>query len=428
MKLQKLEVKSFGGINPKSPIVLDFTESRWITASGDFGTRKTSLLNALLVATGALSHTSKDGNNFINTDSETIDVNLTFIGKDKNSYEVRATKSRFELKYEGKGVVQPLTKMRELLGVVGTTPMPIKNGKLSDIIDWLASYSNQNADEFRTKLSRLKDGIKKSRNSRAEANKIAKAMKEYLENEEMYNDWEGSEKKYSEEPKLKELSAKLQTARTNSEMYARNEVKVSNVKDRKKKIEEEIAALNKELNEVELNIKTGEEWLESNKEVQSDYDQAKEKYDNAALDLSNYNQWQQIKQKKADMDTAETLSQNADIKEKELLREVKELQKEILPDVKNVELVTEDDFVDGVLVKEGLYWEGKNAAQMSETEFWNFVIMVWRKYKVKVVVIDNFQNLGSKAVELLEKLHKEGAHILASEMDRETKELQISYE
>jgi hypothetical protein len=253
-------------------------------------------------------------------------------------------------------------------------------------------------------------------------------MKEYLANEDMYNDWEVSEKKYSTEPNLKELSTKLQAARLKTETYIRNEAKVSGIKDRKRQIEEEIIALQKELEEVENNIKIGDEWLESNKSVQSEYDDVKKKYDNAATDLSLFNQWKQIKQKKKDMDDAETLSQQADIKEKELLREVKELQSEILPDVKGVELVTEDDFVDGVLVKEGLYWEGRNASQMSETEFWNFVIMVWRKYKVKVVVIDNFQNLGSKAVELLEKLHKEGAHILAAEMDRETKELQISYE
>lgn len=428
MKLQKLEVNSFAGINPKSPIVLDFTESRWITASGDFGTRKTSLLNALLVATGALSHTGEKGKNFVNNDSDTIDINLHFVGKDKLNYVVRCTKSRYELKYDGKGIPEPLTKMKELLGVVGTTPMPIKNGRLSDIIRWLASYSNSSAEEFETRLAKLKDGIKKSKQSRAEANKIAKAMKEYLENEDMYNDWEGSEEKYSEEPNLKELSSKLQAARTKTEMYVRNEAKVNGIKERKKKIEEEIAALKTELEEVENNIKIGDEWLESNKNVQSEYNEVKEKYDDAAIDLSKHNQWKQIKEKKKTMDEAETLSQQADIKEKELLREVKDLQAEILPDVKGVELVTEDDYVEGQLVREGLYWEGKNAAQMSETEFWNFVIMVWRKYKVKVVVIDNFQNLGSRAVELLEKLHKEGAHILAAEMDRETKELQISYE
>jgi DNA repair exonuclease SbcCD ATPase subunit len=428
MKLQKLEVKSFAGIHPSSPLVLDFTQGRWVTGKGDFGTRKSSLLNAMLVASGAVSHLSKEGKNFINNDSDEIDINLDFIGKDKKKYTVRCTKSRFELRYEGTALLEPLAKMKELMGVVGVTPMPIKNGKLSDIIKWLASYSNSSAEEFEVRLAKLKDGIKKSRQSRAEANKIAKAMKEYLANEDMYNDWEVSEKKYSTEPNLKELSTKLQAARLKTETYIRNEAKVSGIKDRKRQIEEEIIALQKELEEVENNIKIGDEWLESNKSVQSEYDDVKKKYDNAATDLSLFNQWKQIKQKKKDMDDAETLSQQADIKEKELLREVKELQSEILPDVKGVELVTEDDFVDGVLVKEGLYWEGRNASQMSETEFWNFVIMVWRKYKVKVVVIDNFQNLGSKAVELLEKLHKEGAHILAAEMDRETKELQISYE
>jgi thymidine kinase len=78
--------------------------------------------------------------------------------------------------------------------------------------------------------------------------------------------------------------------------------------------------------------------------------------------------------------------------------------------------------------KEGLYWNGKNVAQLSESQWWSIVLSIWRKYKVKIVVIDNFQSLGSSAVELLEKLSKDGAYILCAEMNREQKSLQINYE
>lgn len=106
---------------------------------------------------------------------------------------------------------------------------------------------------------------------------------------------------------------------------------------------------------------------------------------------------------------------------------MKELQAEILPDIKGVDMVMEDTHEDGVAVKEGLYWNGRNVAQMSETEWWDIVLMIWRKYKVKIIVIDNYSNLGSSAVEILEKLSKDGCYILAAEMNREQKTLQIDY-
>jgi hypothetical protein len=78
--------------------------------------------------------------------------------------------------------------------------------------------------------------------------------------------------------------------------------------------------------------------------------------------------------------------------------------------------------------KEGLYLNGKNVTQLSESEWWALVIQIWRKYKVKIVVIDNMQSLGSKGIELLEKLNADGAYILAAQMNREQKSLQINYE
>src|SRR5580765_3919755 len=127
MKLKKLEVNSFSGINPNSPVVIDFSDTKWVKASGDMGVGKTSLLNALLVACGNLSHTGKEGKNFINNETEKIDINFDFVGNDRCNYSVRCTKSSFTLTYDGEVVSEPITKMKELLGVVGVSPMEIKN-------------------------------------------------------------------------------------------------------------------------------------------------------------------------------------------------------------------------------------------------------------------------------------------------------------
>lgn len=432
MKLKRLEVTAFGGINPQSPVVLDFTQSKWITASGDNGVNKTSLLNAMLVACGQLS---KDNKDFVNQDSNKIDIDFSFVGKDNCSYDVKVTKSSFKLMYEGVAQPEPISKMKQLLGVIGTSPMEIKHKSLKDIIRWIAQYSNKSPEEFEKQLLKLKDGIKKSKESRAAANKIAKAMKEYLEAEQMYNDWEGSEKKYAEEPDLKLLSAQLKTAGDKSDKYIRAEEKLKQLNQQRPGIASEIDRLKKQLEEKEQQliehdkfITAGAKYLEDNKADKKEYDDVKKKYDNAALDLSDYNKWQEIKTKKSDMDEAETLSQLADAKEKELLLEVTELQTEILPNIKGMEIITEDFTENGVTKKEGLYRDGHNVAQMSETEFMEVIAEIWRKYKVKVVVLDNIGVLGTKGVAVLEKLNKDGCNVLAAEMNRQSKELQISYE
>lgn len=435
MKLKKLEVTAFAGINPLSPVILDFTQSKFIEVTGDNGTGKTSLLNALLVACGQLSHTGKDGKNYINQDSDKIDIKFSFVGKDRYNYDVSCTKSQFKLSYEGEAVAEPISKMKELLGVVGVSPMDIKNAKVSEIVKWLSSYTNKSPEEFDKEMRKLKEGTKTAKESRASANKIYKAMKEYLEGEPMAQNWEESEKKYAEEPDIKTLSAQLKTAGDKSDKYIRAEEKLKQHTHGRAGIVNDIERLKRELEQKEKQlveqdklIESAQKYLDDNKSDKKEYDEVKKKYDNIALELADYNKWQEIKAKKNDMDAAETLSQKADAQEKALNKSITELQSEILPDIKGVELVTEDTHEDGKMKKEGLYWNGKNTAQLSESEFWKLVLEIWRKFKVKIIVIDNYQSLGSMAVEILEKLEKDGAYILAAEMNRQIKELAISYE
>lgn len=426
MKLKQLEVNDFAGINHSSPVIIDFT-NKWVQLEGDKGVGKTSMLNALLVACGQLSHTGKEGKNFINQDTEKIDINFDFIGNDRCNYKVRCTKSSFQLTYEGENVSEPITKMKELLGVVGVSPMEIKNKPLKDIVKWLSTYSTKSAEEFEKQMYKFKDGIKTAETGRADSNRTLKALTEYLNEEDMFLNWELSENKYIKAPNIAELSKQLTEAGSKSDKYITNETKVKGQKSRQEQLSEQIKNLNKELEEVNKNITVGEKWLDENKTAKKDCDDVKKKYDTAAQDVADFNKWQEIKRKKTEKDEYETLSQQFDTKAKEIKQSMKELQAEILPDIKGVDMVMEDTHEDGVAVKEGLYWNGRNVAQMSETEWWDIVLMIWRKYKVKIIVIDNYSNLGSSAVEILEKLSKDGCYILAAEMNREQKTLQIDY-
>lgn len=432
MKLKQLEVKDFAGINNNSPVIIDFSNSKLVTVEGDNGVGKTSVLNSLLVACGQLS---KENKNFVNNDSKKIDINFSFVGKDRLNYEVRCTKSTFTLTYEGESLPEPISKMKELLGVVGVSPMEIKNKPLKDIIKWLSNYSNKSAEEFEAQMLKIKNGIKQSTQTRAEANKSFKAINEYLNEEPMFNNWEESEKKYAKPVDMEKLSAELKKAGDASDLVIRGEERLKSLKANRPDVEEEIEELQRKLDAKKMElvqldeaIAKGEKFAKDGVATKKNYDVVKEKYDNAHKEVVAYNKWQEIKNKKEEKDGYETISQQADAMEKQLIKETKELQAEILPDIKGVELVTEDTHEDGIAKKEGLYWNGRNVAQMSETEWWDIVLLIWRKYKVKIVVIDNYQSLGSDAVNILEKLNKDGCYILAAEMHRGQKTLEIAYQ
>lgn len=417
MKLKKFEVNAFGGISPKAPVIIEFS-SKFVKLTGDNGAGKTSLLNALLVALG---HLSKDNKDFINKDSDKIDIDLEFVGNDRRTYRVRVTKSQFKLEYEGENLPEPISKIKELLGVPGVSPMEIKNKPLKEIVKWLAAYAKRGVEEYEKQLNDFKSIIKLCKEGRASANKQYKAIKEILSDDTMFNNWNQSEAKYEKRVDIKQLSVLLDEAGKKSDRFIQAESKVKQLKLRE-------SELIKELTQVQEQLSKGEKYLEANKSVKQEYDNIKSQYDLAALQSVNYEKWQNVKRKKAEMDEYESIVQEMDAREKDTLLLVKELQAEIIPDVKGVELILEDEYENGKLIKkEGFYKDGVNSAQMSQGEWITTVIEILRKNKTKVLVIDEFEAIGSKGVELLEKLSNEGCYIIAGEVNRTKKELEIQY-
>ena len=418
MKLKQLTVNAFKKISPASPVVIDFSQSSFVKLAADNMAGKTSLLEALLVACG---HLSKDDKNFVNLDSGKIDIDLEFKGNDNKNYQVRVTKSQFKLIYEGEVLEEPITKLKKLLGIPGVNPIDIKNAPLSKIVKWLASYTKRGADEYEAEYRRMKEGIKKWKSARADANRNYKALKEVLTDDHIYKNWEQSEAKYAKKQDIKALSVALDEAGKRSDNLIKAEARLKELKSREQQLLAELA-------EVQAGITKGEKYIEQNKSAKSDYDQIRAQYDQAAQFAAQYEKWQQIKRQKAEMDEYETLYQVADAKEKEILEEVKQLQAEIIPDVRGVELVLEDEYEDGKLVRpEGVYHNGVNSAQMSETQWISVVFSILKKNKCPILVVDNYQSLGTMGVKIIEQFHKEGAYIFAAEMNRQSKELQIEY-
>lgn len=445
MKLKKFSVVSGGQFNPDKtgPVVIDFSKSKMVGATGDETTGKSTILELFLMACGQNGGT-KVVEALKNRDNKEIDVELSFVGNDKSNYDVKVKNGRITVKKEGIATSGgPVELLKQQLGVVGVSPMAIKTAPIADIVKWLASYSTKSAEEFEKEMKKLKEGMKLAKGARADANKAAKANKEYLKEEGYIDDagdlieknWLQSEKNFASKPDISDLSKKLSDAGKKSDNYlkvgehlkseeANEERQIQEVK----KLKKELADKEAELAATQQQILKDKEWLEKNKASKTEYDAVKKQYDNAAQDVANHNKWLEIVRKREEMEGYEEMAQKADSKEKKLLKEQQELQWEVIPDIQGLELILEDTHEDeGVQKKAGFYINGMSSAQMSNSEWLGSVIKILKKNKVPVLVIDDVSQFGSTLMATLEGLVKSGCYVVYAEMKRTQMELEIEY-
>ena len=421
MKLLNYKVGAGGQFTPETTIYIAFEPKKAVKLTGDNKVGKTTILDLLLMNLGAIAGDDLV-KRLVNKDTGTIDTELEFVGNDKLKYKTRITKSQFVLEYEGEKMPEPKEKTRQLLGAVGLNPMALKTASTQDIVKWLSGYTTKGTEEYQKQYEKLKDNIKQSRNTRAEANRNFKAIKTTIEDDITEAAWNRNEDKYGRETDIKGLSAKLDAAGKRSDNYIKAETKLKEFKTRKEQLLAELA-------EVEGKITQAEDYILKNKAAKTEYDEVKQQYESAAEQAAKYQWWKNIKQKKSEMDEYETLAQRADAKEKDLLEELKELQADLIPNVRGLEILLEDELEGGKLVrKSGLYYKGFHSTQLSESEFISVYIEILRRNKVKILIIDGINNLGSDVMEVLDKFKNEGAYILYSEMRRGQQTLEIELE
>ena len=436
MKLIELVINHGGKINADEtgPFVITWDSHKKVGLIGDEGAGKTKVLEMADVAMGHLGGEALL-ESLRNKDSGKLDIDLKFVGKDRAIYEVRVTNSQFIVKRDGESQKSPKELLRDMLGVVGVSPMSIKNASIDEIVKWLASYSVRGAEEFEKQMLKLKKGIKEAKSTRAAANGSAKGIREYLVSEGymeggqiIEKKWTASEKSFSKKPNLQSLSNELDEAGKASDKVIAMESRLKNGKAMEADIQAQIQALQEKLAEVQKGIKTCEKFMEDNKDAKKKYDEVKKRYDNAAKDLSDYNKWQDVKGKKTELDQFETIAQRADATEKDLLKKQQELQWEVIPDIKGVEIVLEDSHEDeGELKKAGFYFNNMTSRQMSASEWIGIVIQILKKNKVPVLLLDDTATLGSKVMETIDGLVKSGCYVLYTEMKRGQTEIEIQY-
>lgn len=443
MKLKRFVVKAgglFDGAN--GPIIIEFSKSNLVGLVGDQETGKTTIEELILLNVGAIGG-EKVLQALRNRKTGELETELEFVGNDKGNYTLRNKNGVLTVKREGeKNQNGTQVLLRKIFGIAGTSPMPIKDADVDDQVKWLAQYSIRGYDEYMKDITKNKNGQKEAKATRASANKSVKGIMEYLNGEGLIvegdineKEWKARDLKFKEKVDVKKASVKLDEAGKMADKYMLTEQKLKGLKERRpdqvRKIEElkaQLAAAEKALVDGDKIITSEEKYLADNKADKTSYEDAKKEFENVSKDVIAYDKWREIKKKKVEMDEFSDIAIKADSKEKQLGKDQQELQWEVIPDIRGVEIILEDTHEDeGEQRKAGFYYKGLNSRQLSASEWFGLVIQILKKNKVQFLIVDDISQFGSKFMATLNSLVESGCTVLYSEMGRGVDEIQIQY-
>lgn len=438
--LKHVSIDSFMGIDKSNPVVLDLAKhyakgKNITTLSGNQGTRKTSTISALLFLLGANFDFDKD--NLINITDDTINLENEF-EVDGEQYRVKATKSRFLLEKlyanpgkEGKWVKEdsPKETLRKLIGNLGLSPMFLKEQSGEKQIDWFRrTFSDE---ENSKKETSIKTSLGKLVPARREANREYKRLQTVLNDSDLFINWEDSERRFKKEITIEAEQKKLNDLGKAADEYrnAENGMAIigQQIESKTNEIERLEAALKvaKDEKEALLVRKTnGDEYLAQNVMAKTDYDDAQREFRLISQQLLEQKEWKEIKKLKDEMDQYETLVQDADAKKDKLKLDLMKVTKKYLPEIDGLEIKIATGMDDE---EEGIYFEGKTMAQLSESELWGLFFKIWEQKDVRFVFIENVSSLGTDAVAILNMLAKNDVKIFATQMDRKKQSMKISF-
>lgn len=435
--LKHLEATAFMGIDSSQPLILDFTKAkgRNITLiQGDQGTGKSSSLNAILFCMGA--QFGFDASTLINDTDKTMKEVFEFSAKGVN-YRLNVTKSRVSLEREVEKDKwlkenEPKAMLREIFGPLGIWPTHLKEAKGKDQIEWFRD-TWANDEELKGTEKKLKDNLKKATDSRKDANKEYLRLKAKLEADPLYVDYEGSEKKFAEEKTLSSAVEKLEVATRAKATFATAVEKLARHREDLGTIEGDIERLERELEQKNVallskkeNILAAEKYIADNVAVQAEFEKAQDEFTEINTYLLQKQLWQTVVREKTEMDQFHDAVVKLDGQKDEIRAKILKMTKKYIPEVDGLEMKV-DDGIDADSDDEGIFYNGRTLAQLSESEFDGLFMEIFLSKGVQFVFVENVSVLGTKAIETLNKLAQNDIRVFASLMDRKKPTRKVTF-
>jgi DNA repair exonuclease SbcCD ATPase subunit len=438
LHLIEFEANSFAGIDKEQPVIIHFKNKPVTLLRGDQGTNKSSTLNALMSVMGAVFNF--ETKNFVNKKDDTIDVKLKFNHKGTD-YEVMQSGNRVTLKRfykeSNKWIAEgsPKETLREIFGNLGVSPIFLKDLPGKKQIEWFKETFGATEDVSK-KEKKLQADLEKIFAQRRDLNRAIKETDGALKSNVLYKNYEKNQAKFAKHLSAEKEKEKLQTLQTKKEEFDKAKSVLDNLKEKRKGHTDRIAQLQKQIDEevqsrslVEKRIADGEVYIAASNGIEKEYSEANEAYLNISKTIAEQTQWKDVLKKEKDLDEMEQTVVLATDQIAQLRVAILELTSTYLPKIKGLEIRTKGFSIDTGDEDEGIFYQDKSLAQLSESELWDLFLLIWEKMEVYFVFCENISSLGSQAVQTLNRLAKEKkAQIFASEVDRKKDTMEISFE
>lgn len=437
VQLKHFEANSFMGISHEDPIVIEFVKNKKakvLKLTGDQGTGKTSTITAFMYLMGAAFNI--DAKTFKNINDEAIDLKLEF-EHDGGQYKIEASGNRITLKRfykeSDKWVTEnsPKETIRKIFGNLGISPLFLKELSGKKQIQWFKETFGTD-EEATKKEQKLVLNIDTVFNQRRDVNRDIKNLKGALETEPLYQNYEKSQEKFKAAPSAKKEKDELDAITTKNSEYDKAKTGIDGLRQAEtrhkaaiKEYEGKLAVEKEALKLAEKRITDGLKYVEDNKDVPEKYAAANEAWLNLSKTLAEHERWKGILKKEKEYIEMQEASTQADGTLDKLRVDLLKLTKTYLPPIDGLTLKVKTGLDDE---EEGIYYNEKTLAQLSESELWALFMQIWEQKDVSFVFCENINALGSDAISILNKLVKEGAQVFATEMVRKQKEMEFSLE
>lgn len=429
--LKRFEANAFKGIDSSSPVVIEFPKNKnVIKVRGNEGTGKTSTIEAIMYLMGA--EFNVDMKSLRNLE-EGIDANLEF-ERNGSTYKIEASTTRISLKELIKDKWVPENSPKEIIrstfGVLGVSPLFLRELSGKKQIQWLKDTFG-NDEEASKKEQKVVSQIDAVFNGRREVNRSVKSVKGWLDSNDLYNDYQTSQERFRNPVKAESHKKRLSELGLKKAEYDKNKQGLqylSQQLDQKtseiSELEEKLAAAKKEQQELTNRIIKGQEIVSRSNGIEKEFESANKEWLNISKTLAEQEQWKEVLAKEKEYNELLQGSTEADATLDKLRLELLKLTKAYLPKVEGLEVRIKTALTDE---EEGIYYNGKTLAMLSESELWTlFAEHIWPFHEVRFIFCENINTLGSNAVSILNKLAKDGAVIFATEMERSKKERELS--
>lgn len=443
IELVKYEAKSFMGIDSSRPVVIDFSsmrKNRFVELTGDQGQGKTSTLYGIMYA--LCGNVPLEKKRLMNSIDNSIEEVLEFKHNDEN-YKIEVSSSRINLKKEvkeGKWQVQnaPVEMIKEMFGPVGMFPMHVKEMDGRKQIKFFQDMFGS-GDDASKKMKKLEDEISEIFSARRDLNRDIKTLQGALEIEPLYINREQSEERFAKTINAEKEKKAFDDLSKKKGDYDRYTSSLNLIKIEHKSAQEKIEDLKRQLNEAEEledalheRVIAGEKWVDENKGVVEEFEEAQSKWVNLSKTLAEQDKWKDILKREKGLiekqDESMDKTAQLDKLRESLLKEVKKC----LPAVEGLTIKVATG-IDKEDKQEGVFYlvPGKEKEQgiheLSESEYADMWCKIWEVTNVPIVVIENISSFGSTFIKTLNQFVKNGGTVFYSKMDRKVKELQVEF-